>query len=268
MQEFSVPVAYVVKPEDNVTDDVFANAENWPDSVGLKLRVNGAWTPVTWREFAGQVRDVAAGFIAAGIQPGDRVGLMSRTRFEWTLLDYAILTAGGVTVPIYPTSSLEQVEWILGDSGAVAVVVETGDHAEMVAAARASLPALAHVWEIDGSRFGDLSDLKARGAQVTADQVEERRHTRGAGDLAEIVYTSGTTGRPKGCMLSHGNIVANARNCMQNDGFKRVFNEHHSTLLFLPLAHSYAQVIQYGAVYSRTVLGLVDMTEAVAELPA
>jgi len=268
MQEFSVSVAYVVKPEDNVTDDVFANAENWPDSVGLKLRVNGAWTPVTWREFAGQVRDVAAGFIAAGIQPGDRVGLMSRTRFEWTLLDYAILTAGGVTVPIYPTSSLEQVEWILGDSGAVAVVVETGDHAEMVAAARASLPALAHVWEIDGSRFGDLSDLKARGAQVTADQVEERRHTRGAGDLAEIVYTSGTTGRPKGCMLSHGNIVANARNCMQNDGFKRVFNEHHSTLLFLPLAHSYAQVIQYGAVYSRTVLGLVDMTEAVAELPA
>ena len=124
------------------------------------------------------------------------------------------------------------------------------------------------MWEIDGGRFGGLPGIKAGGAQVTPEQVEERRRTRGAGDLAEIVYTSGTTGRPKGCMLSHANIVANARNSMQNDGFTRVFNEEHSTLLFLPLAHSYAQVIQYGAIYSRTVLGLVDMAEAVAELSA
>jgi long-chain acyl-CoA synthetase len=267
MQEFSMPVAYVATPDDNITDDVFTNAENWPDTVGLKRRVGGAWTPVTWREFAGQVRDIAAGLIAAGIQPGDRVGLMSRTRFEWTLLDYAILTAGGVIVPIYPTSSLEQVEWILGDSGAVAVVVETGDHAEKIATARGRLPALTQVWEIDGSRFGGLTAITARGAQVTPEQVEERRRARGGGDLAEIIYTSGTTGRPKGCMLSHGNIIANARNCMQNDGFRQVFNEHRSTLLFLPLAHSYAQVIQYGAVYSRTVLGLVDMADAVTELP-
>jgi long-chain acyl-CoA synthetase len=268
MQEFSVPIAYVVKPDDNVTDDVFRHAENCPDTVGLKIRVNGTWAPVTWREFAGQVRDLAAGLIAAGIQPGDRVGLMSRTRFEWTLLDYAILTAGGVTVPIYPTSSLEQVEWILGDSGAVAVVAETDDHAEKIATARASLPALTHVWQIDGGRFGGLPDIKAHGTRVAPEQVEERRRARGAGDLAEIVYTSGTTGRPKGCMLSHGNIVANARNCMRNGGFDKVFNENSSTLLFLPLSHSYAQVIQYGAIYSRTVLGLVDMAEAVAELPA
>jgi long-chain acyl-CoA synthetase len=267
MQEISVPVAYVLKPDDNITDDVFTNAENWPEMVGLRRKVNGAWTPVTWHEFAGYVRDTAAGFIAAGVKPGDRVALMSRTRFEWTVLDYAILTAGGVTVPIYPTSSLEQVEWILGDSGAVAVVVETDEHAEKIATARADLPAISHVWQIDSSRFGDLADLKVRGAEVTPDQIEERRRTRGAADLAEIVYTSGTTGRPKGCMLSHGNIVANARNCMKNDGFSKVFNEHHSTLLFLPLSHSYAQVIQYGAVYSRTVLGLADMADAVAELP-
>jgi long-chain acyl-CoA synthetase len=222
MHEFSVPVAYVVKPDDNVTDDVFTNAENWPETVGLKRRVGGTWVPVTWREFAEQVCETAAGFITAGIRPGDRVGLMSRTRYEWALLDYAILAAGGVTVPIYPTSSLEQIEWILGDSGAVAVVVETDDHAEKIATARASLPALMQVWEIEGGWFGGLSDLRARGAQVTPEQVKKRRRTRGADDLAEIVYTSGTTGRLKGCMLSHGNIVANARNCMENDGFRRV----------------------------------------------
>ena len=267
MREFSMPVAYAVQPDDNITDDVFRNAQNWPDAVGLKRRTIGRWTPVTWREFAAEVREIAAGLIAAGVQPGDRVALMSRTRFEWTLVDYAILTAGCVTVPVYPTSSLEQLEWILADSGARAAVAETDDHGEMIAAAQARLPALAHVWQIDGSRFGGLHDLKAGGAHVTPEQVEERRRTRGAGDLAEIVYTSGTTGRPKGCMLSHGNIVANTRNCMLNDGFPAVFNSRASNLLFLPLAHSYAQLIQYGAIYSRTVLGLADMADAVAELP-
>ncbi len=267
MREFSVPAAYVVEPSDNPTDDVFAYAERWPGEVGLRRWAQGTWRPVTWREFAGQVREIAAGFIAAGIRPGERIGLMSRTRFEWTLLDYAILTAGGVTVPIYPTSSIEQVAWILGDSGAVAVVAETTDHVEKIAMVRDTLPALGHVWQIDGGRFTGLDDLTALGAQVTPAQVEERRHTRGGADLAEIIYTSGTTGRPKGCMLSHGNLVANARNCMKNDGFQRVFNENHSTLLFLPLAHSYAQLIQYGAIYSRTVLGLTDMADAAAQLP-
>jgi long-chain acyl-CoA synthetase len=261
-------VAYAVQPDDNITDDLVRNAGNWPGAVGLKRKVNGVWAPVTWREFADEVRELAAGFIAAGIRPGDRVALMSRTRYEWTLLDYAILTAGGVVVPVYPTSSPEQVEWILGDSGAVAAVIETDDHAGKIAAVRAALPALAHVWQISGGQPTDLADLRARGALVTQEQIEERRRTRGASDLAEIVYTSGTTGRPKGCMLSHGNIVANTRNCMENDGFPRVFNEHESTLLFLPLAHSYAQLIQYAAIYSRTVIGLADMADAVAELPA
>lgn len=265
MDEFSVPVAYVVKPADNVTDDVVANVQRRPDSIGLRRILNDTWVPVTWREFDGQVRDLAAGFMAAGVQPGDRVALMSRTRYEWTVLDYAIMTAGGVVVPVYPTSSLDQVEWILGDSGAVAIVAETAEHAGMVAAARARLPALSHVWVINSD---GLADITARGARVTPRQVEERRRSRGAGDLAEIVYTSGTTGRPKGCMLSHGNIVANTRNCMLNEGFPEVFNEQQSTLLFLPLSHSYAQLIQYGAVHTGTVLGLADMADAVSQLPA
>jgi len=142
MREFSMPVAYVVKPDDNITDDLFRNAEDWPDAVGLKRRTHGIWMPVTWRGFAAEVCGIAAGLMTAGVQPGDRVALMSRTRYEWTVLDYAILTAGGVVVPIYPTSSLEQVEWILGDSGAVAVVVETDDHAKLIAEARAKLPAV------------------------------------------------------------------------------------------------------------------------------
>jgi long-chain acyl-CoA synthetase len=268
MRELFVPAAYVVQPDDNITDDVFGNARRWPDAVGLRRRVDGRWTPVTWRDFAAEVCRSAAGLIGAGIQPGDRVALMSRTRFEWTLLDYAILTAGGVLVPVYPTSSAEQVEWILGNSGATAAIAETDEHARTIASVQARLPALAHTWQIDGSVFGGLAHLKACGAGITPEQVEERRLTRGAGDLAEIVYTSGTTGRPKGCMLSHGNIVANVRNCMLNEGYPKVFNDRASSLLFLPLAHSYAQLIQYGAIYSRTVLGLADMADAAAELPA
>jgi len=108
----------------------------------------------------------------------------------------------------------------------------------MLMSALAGLPALTHVWEIDGGRLGGLDDIRARGAQLTPEQIEDRRHTRVAADLAEIVYTSGTTGRPKGCMLSHGNIVANTRNCMRNDGFPSVFSETASSLLLLPLAHS------------------------------
>jgi long-chain acyl-CoA synthetase len=265
MDEFSAPAAYEVRPEDNITDDIVANVRRGPDSVGLRRILNGAWVPVTWREFAGQVRDLAAGFIAAGVQPGDRVALMSRTRYEWTVLDYAILTAGAVVVPVYPTSSLDQVEWILGDSGAVAIVAETSEHASKVAAARAGLPALTRVWVIDS---GGLAEITAGGADVTPEQVEERRRSRGAADLAEIVYTSGTTGRPKGCMLSHGNIVANTRNCMLNEGFAEVFNQRRSSFLFLPLSHSYAQLIQYGAIHTGTVLGLADMADAIAQLPA
>jgi long-chain acyl-CoA synthetase len=267
MSEYSVPVAYIPQPEDNITQYVFRNAAQWPDEVGLKRKIGGAWEPVTWREFSEQVQALAAGFIGAGIGAGDRVALMSRTRYEWTLVNEAILTAGGVLVPIYPTSSVEQVDWIVNDSGAVAVVAETDEHADLVAKVRDDLVTAARVWVIDGQRYPGLTQLREQGTDVPAHQVDARRTSRGANDLAEIVYTSGTTGRPKGCMLNHRNLVANTTNCMLNDGFSKVFNEHHSTLLFLPLAHCYAQLIQYGAIYSRTVLGLADMQDAPNELP-
>jgi long-chain acyl-CoA synthetase len=268
MIEYAVPISYSVRPRDNITQDVFRHAQERPDGIGLKRKVDGVWTPVTWREFTDEVRALAAGLIGAGVEPGDTVALMSRTRYEWTLLDFAILTAGAVTVPIYPTSSLEQVEWILADSGAVAAIAETDEHADLVSKARQNLDRSGSVWVIQGEHYDGLAHLREHGSLVTAEEVEARRAGRGSDDLAKIVYTSGTTGRPKGCMLTHGNIVANTYNCMQNDGFEKVFNEDHSTLLFLPLAHSYAQLIQYGALYSRTVLGLIDMQDAVAELPS
>ena len=269
MREYNIPALADVPAAATLTDAVADRAGSTPDVVIMRRRLEGGqWSDVTARQFHDEVRELARGVIAAGIQAGDRVGVMSRTSYEWTLIDYALWAAGAVTVPVYETSSAEQVEWILGDSGAVAAIVETGDQPWMLMSALAGLPVLTHVWEIDGGKFDGLDEIQARGAQVTPEQVEERRHTRGAADLAEIVYTSGTTGPPKGCMLSHGNIVANTRNCMRNDGFPEVFNESASTLLFLPLAHSYAQLVQYTAIYSRTVLVPVDMADAAAELPS
>jgi long-chain acyl-CoA synthetase len=238
MREFSVPVAYEVKPGDNVTQDAFTHAHAWPDGVGLKSRVNGRWIPVTWREFTDQVNALAAGLIGAGVSPGDRVALMSRTRYEWTLVDFAILSAGGVVVPIYPTSSLEQVEWILSDSGAVAAIAETDVHAHLVATARGNLPALQHVWVIDND---GLSELRRLGTDISPDEVSQRRTTRGAEDLAEIVYTSGTTGRPKGCMLTHGNLRTNVRQNL--DALGDMLQDDEVTLLFLPLAHALTKAI-------------------------
>ncbi len=267
MFEFSVPTIYETTATDNVAEDVFANERDFADHVALKRKVAGQWVPVSCREFAADVRELAAGLVGAGIEPGDRVGLMSRTRYEWAVVDYAIHTVGAVTVPVYPTSSLEQVEWILGDSGAVAVIVETDEHAEKVTKAHATLPALRHLWEIEGGRLEGLAEVMAYGAQVSAAQVDARRADIRSADIASIVYTSGTTGRPKGCVLTHANLVSNVRNAIGNDGLTRVFDEQHFNLLFLPLSHSYAQLILYGSVHARCCVGLTDLADAPAELP-
>ncbi|MGE5285998.1 MAG: AMP-dependent synthetase/ligase [Micromonosporaceae bacterium] len=262
MREYSTPALVEIPDSANLTDIVFTRASEKPSAPVLRRKVaqggepaaggGDAWQDVTAAQFRDDVAAVAKGLIAAGIEPGDRLGLLSRTRYEWTVLDYATLAAGAVTVPIYETSSAEQVEWILSDSGAKGIFVETGQHAAMVGDLRAKLADLDHVWQIDG---GALTEIAEAGAQVPDAQIEDRRASRGAKDLATVIYTSGTTGRPKGCELTHRNLLADARNAVAG-ALTEVFDMNTgSTLLFLPLAHSFARIIQMGCLEAGVVLG-------------
>ncbi|MBO4209592.1 AMP-dependent synthetase/ligase, partial [Micromonospora echinofusca] len=217
---------------------------------------------VTCQQFRDEVVAVARGLVAAGVEPGMRVGLMSKTRYEWTLLDYAIWAAGAVTVPIYETSSAEQTAWILADSGAAACVVETNAHALILAGIRDQLPELTRVWQID---LGELDDLVAGGASVDPAEIEQRRAGLRADDIATIIYTSGTTGRPKGCVLTHRNMYADIANAVPV--LPNLFNPGASTLLFLPLAHAFARLIQIGVVQARATMShCANVKDLVGEL--
>jgi long-chain acyl-CoA synthetase len=248
-EEFGVPASYVPRPEENLTDDVFIHAGRAPDQVGFSRRVNDRWAPVTYRELAEQVTGLAAGLIDSGVEPGDRVVLFSGTRFEWMLCDFAIWAAAGVTVPIYETSSTEQVEWILADSGAVAAFVETEDLAKTVTQAQVGNTWLKNVWIIDS---GGVEKLTAAGRTVSAETVEQRRRGVGSDALATIIYTSGTTGRPKGCAITHANLLSEVHNvCAAKGVTELVFNQDTRALHFLPLAHILARSIQLAAVHNR-----------------
>ncbi|SCL51420.1 AMP-dependent synthetase/ligase [Micromonospora chersina] len=241
-----------------LADVVWENARRKPDMVQF-LRPDpdirswpaqpGAADAVTCRQFRDDVLALARGLIAAGIEPGARVALMSRTRYEWTLVDYAVWTVGAVTVPVYDTSSAEQLAWILADSGAVACVVETSEHAAMLSGVRDRLPGLGQVWRIDA---GDLVRVAARGRAVDEERVEARRGAVSGADVATIVYTSGTTGRPKGCVLTHRNIGLDVGNAVA--ALPELFHERASTVLFLPLAHAFARMIQVGMVQTRATM--------------
>ena len=252
MREFSVPASVRVDDVDTLSTTVFALADEQPDAVALRRRVDDAWVDVTYAAFTAQVVDVARGLVASGIEPGDRIALLSRTRYEWTLFDYAIVAAGAVTVPIYETSSAEQVAWILSDSGAKAVVVEDHRHAATVTGTE---DAPAHVWRIvaDADWPGAVEALTTRGASVPAAAVHERRTAARGDDLATLIYTSGTTGRPKGCELTHANLLAEVRTVITV--LPEVLDGHGSLLLFLPLAHVFGKVVQCAVLDSRTVLG-------------
>src|SRR4051794_528959 len=237
----------------NLTDDVVRNARERASSVQFSRRTSatGAWEDVTTTRFLAEVSAVAKGLIAAGIEPGDRVALISKTRYEWTLFDYAIWFAGAVTVPIYETSSTEQVRWILSDSGARAVVAETSEHLARVAESRADLHQLNHVWSITDNGVDTLTRL---GGDISDEDLEKRRTTATPADAATLIYTSGTTGRPKGCVLTHGNFMFELGVAV--DELERLFHDDAgSTLLFLPLAHVFARIIQVGCVKSRTRMG-------------
>ncbi|MDM4720043.1 AMP-binding protein [Micromonospora sp. WMMA1363] len=263
MREFSVPPIVTVGDSANLTDPVWDNAEVAPDAVQfVRPGPDGARTEVTCRQFRDEVVAVARGLVAAGVQPGARVALMSRTRYEWTLFDYAIWTAGAVTVPIYETSSAEQAAWILSDSGATAALVETDAHAALVAGVRDRAPELENVWQID---LGAVNELVAAGAAVDPAEIERRRAAARSTDLATIIYTSGTTGRPKGCVLTHRNMYADVTNAVPV--LPNLFGEGASTLLFLPLAHAFARLIQVGVVQARAPMAhCADTKNLVTEL--
>ncbi|MGI5181646.1 AMP-dependent synthetase/ligase [Dactylosporangium sp. CA-152071] len=264
MREFTVPSAVTVGDHATLTDPVWDNAVTAPDAVQFQRQQAGGWQDVTCAQFHDQVLTLARGLLAAGVEPGERVALMSKTRYEWTLIDYAIWSVGAVTVPIYETSSAEQVAWILEDSGAVACFVETDTHRDTVAAIRDRLPAVEHVWQIDGAPGapGAIDVLGADGAAVPREDVERRRADTRADDLATIIYTSGTTGRPKGCMITHRNMLSDIVNAIPE--LQSLFHQGARTLLFLPLAHSFARLIQIGVVQARATMGHTADTKNLA----
>ncbi|WP_053738398.1 long-chain fatty acid--CoA ligase [Nocardia sp. NRRL S-836] len=264
MREFSVPATAAVAPEENLTDMVWANAERFGNAVSFRRQVDGTWVDITARDFAAQVMAVAKGMIAAGIEHGDRIGLVSKTRYEWSLLDFAVWAAGGVVVPIYETSSADQIEWILSDSGARAVFVETSAHRGLVDDVVGTLPELRHVWQIEGSAPA-VDELTALGAEITDEQVHQRRGQVKADETATLVYTSGTTGRPKGCTLTHRNLLSEVRSALAR--FPEILTAGNSLLLFLPLAHILARALALACVYSRATLGhTADVKNLVGDL--
>ncbi|WP_324277317.1 AMP-dependent synthetase/ligase [Blastococcus brunescens] len=229
MREFSVPATSEVGPDEALTDMLATNVAEHGAEVGLRARRNGQWQDVTWKEFGAQVDGVAKGLIAAGVAAGDRVALQAKTRYEWTVFDFAIWTAGAAVVPIYETSSPDQVAWILSDSGATAIVVEKDEHASAVESVRDQAPDLRSVHVIDD---GAVDQLIQAGKDVPDSELAARRATLTADSLATLIYTSGTTGRPKGCELTHGNFLFEINNGMSLLG--RFMNVQGSLLLFIP----------------------------------
>ncbi|MFD0005601.1 AMP-dependent synthetase/ligase [Streptomyces sp. NPDC127178] len=245
----------------------FDNAAAAPDAVVLSRRgEDGRWSDVTAAQFAEQVQAVAKGLIAEGLEPGDRIAIMARTTYEWTLLDFGAWAAGLVTVPVYPTSSVFQTRWILQDSGAVALVTETAAQAAALGPELDRVPDLHRMWVMEKGHVERLAEL---GAQQPDGEVGVRRGMLVPDTLATLIYTSGTTGRPKGCALTHGNFFAEVDNAIEllYPIFKARTSEEASVLLFLPMSHVFGRMVAVACVRARVRLGHAPSLKAEDLLP-
>ncbi|MCM0638707.1 AMP-dependent synthetase/ligase [Cellulomonas wangsupingiae] len=253
MSEFTSPALVAPSPAASICTLLADRLARDPDGVLLERQtgLGGTWQPMTVAAFVTEVRALAKGLVASGVQPGDRVAIMSRTRYEWMLVDFAVWAAGAVGVPVYETSAAEQVRWIASDSGVRLAVVETAAHAAVVAQVRNDLPGLTEVLVLDEGAVGTLVE---RGTDVPDDEIDRRSALARGDDLATVIYTSGTTGRPKGVELTHGNFVELVRNGAVGLG-DVVSKPTSRTLLFMPLAHVFARFIQVVCVESGAVLG-------------
>ena len=239
MQNIEMPLLVAHDPSANATSILLERVTKTPDHELFSLPDgSGGWKNITVQEFYDRVIALAKGLVAAGIQPGDKIGLMCKTRFEWTLFDFATWFAGAILVPIYETSSPSQIEWILDDSESIALIVEAKVHRERFESIKSAVPKVHTVWTIDD---GAIESLSVQGASITDAEITKRRTKAKGKDMATLIYTSGSTGRPKGCVLTHANFVDLCRNARA--AIPEVVNERSSTLLFIPLAHIFARYI-------------------------
>lgn len=237
--QFEVPAVVPADPTANVADLLVARVKETPSLALFAVPEGDGWRDITAAEFQRDVVALAKGFVAAGIEPGDKVAFIARTTYEWTLVDFALFFVGAVMVPVYETSSASQISWIVSDSGAIAVLGESADHAARIAEVRGELPLVREVWNMDA---GDLDVLRRGGVDVADAEIERRRSLAVGSDIATLIYTSGSTGRPKGCVLTHSNFVELARNSAKN--LEELVSEPGaSTLLFITTAHVFARFI-------------------------
>ncbi|MFF4978786.1 AMP-dependent synthetase/ligase [Streptomyces sp. NPDC001046] len=267
MREFTNPPSASAPPVGGLADVVFRHAEEDPRHVALGRKDDtGQWRDVTSAEFRDEVLALAKGLLASGVRFGDRVAIMSRTRYEWTLFDYALWTVGAQVVPVYPTSSAEQCFWMLYDAEVTAAVVEHEDHAMTIATVIDRLPQLRRLWQLDSGAVHELYDA---GAHLDDEVVHRHRQAVTPDSVATIIYTSGTTGRPKGCLLTHGNFMYEADTVIE--GWEPVFHskrgDEASTLLFLPLAHVFGRMVQVAGIRGKVKFGHQPQLDAAALLP-
>jgi len=259
MNEISIPPLVPAATAGNLTNLIAERAWFEPERIIMSRPLGEGWQPVTAREVEEEIRATAKGLIAAGVQIGDRVAIMARTRYEWTILDFATWFAGAVVVPIYDTSSAEQIDWILNDSHSVAIIVETPALAELVKTVQPSHTR--HMWTMTEDV---LTVLREAGKHIGDDEIDRRRNAVTPASLATLIYTSGTTGKPKGVQLTHSNFLSECGNVVQ--GASELFlKPGGSTLLFLPVAHVFGRMVQIGAISSG--LHMAHCSDPVGRLP-